>query len=915
VKHDAGDLRLLSDLLDQCADLAGPGREAWLSGLTGDAERLRPSLRRMLAREAAGDLQDFLESPPDFVAPGGEAPSSDFKADECVGPYRLLRPVGRGGMGEVWLATRSDGQLKRSVALKLPVLSVRRSVLAQRFERERDILGALIHPHIARLYDAGVAEDGQPYMALEYVEGTPITQAADERALDARARVGLLRQAMDAVQYAHANLVIHRDLKPGNVLATAGGQAKLLDFGIAKLVEDEAGASTDSELTRLSGRVLTLRYAAPELINGGAASTAVDIWALGVLLYELLTGLRPFGGEGSGSVEHDILTRDPTPPSQCRSGAIAKLSRSLAGDLDTIALMALKKDPAQRYATVGAFADDLDRWLRGEPVRAQRDSMGYRARRFVGRHKIAVSAAALAAMAVIGTASAAVVFGLQARDESARAVAARDFMVDIFRRADPDLSQGQEVSAKQLLDDSYRSVLETMQPQPLLQAELLRGIGTAFGSMDELPASDEAYARAAAGFQRVGDLREAAALTLDRAGLRLSERWDVPAAAKLLVQAGTMYPTHPGDEEFLARQAILYAYAADIEGDKRTLQEWYERARLHADRTFGDTSSRTVAAVRMLAAMEGQNGIAERGIHRLEVLLDRLKIRTASAPADLVSVMVDLGLVEKWAGRYADARHHYEEATALCQRALNPKGSQCTYAQFHRSGVLLMLGQGERAMDALPYLVLPAARVDTSWGTFYATQAYEILGANRRLGDSPEVAAIVRAAGETTDGQGELWRGMLLALQAQTRQLLRQDLPQQAQAVSDRALALISTRALSDSRFAVAAFVLQALVAHALGQHDVALKLLDRVHADRVRGLGAEHPLTQIISVQRARPLWATHRREEALALIDHALPILRRAMGADAPTFVQVQALREELASTQADTPQLARKVDLFFF
>lgn len=199
MKHGVAELRLLSQLLDRCMALPEAEREAWLQGLSGDAAALRPSLHRMLQHQAEDDLQGFLERPAVLDAAGPEAAASDFQAGDRVGPYRLLRPIGRGGMGEVWLATRADGQLRRSVALKLPVLSLRRSMLVQRFERERDILASLIHPHVARLYDAGVAEDGQPYMALEYVEGRPITEAADAQGLDARARVRLLRQVMDAV--------------------------------------------------------------------------------------------------------------------------------------------------------------------------------------------------------------------------------------------------------------------------------------------------------------------------------------------------------------------------------------------------------------------------------------------------------------------------------------------------------------------------------------------------------------------------------------------------------------------------------------------------------------------------------------------------------------------------------------------
>ncbi len=297
------DLSRLSTLLDEVIDLDAAEREVWLAGLQGDDARLLPTLRRMLSKQALKETADLLERGPAFTAPQAEAAAPEFKPGERVGPYRLERELGHGGMGEVWLAEREDGQLKRRVALKLPMLGARRSVLVQRFARERDILGSLAHPNIARLYDAGLAEDGQPYLALAYIEGQPITAYCDERKLDVRAGVELLQQVLRAVQYAHANLVIHRDLKPSNVLVTAQGQVMLLDFGIAKLLQEEEQEAPETELTRLGGRAMTLDYAAPEQISGAPISIATDIWALGVLLYELVAGERPFRRPTRGAQE------------------------------------------------------------------------------------------------------------------------------------------------------------------------------------------------------------------------------------------------------------------------------------------------------------------------------------------------------------------------------------------------------------------------------------------------------------------------------------------------------------------------------------------------------------------------------------------------------------------------------------
>ena len=910
MKHGADELRLLSRLLDEFNELPESTRETWLNGLTGEAARLRPALNQMIARQAGSELDDFLEHPPEVAA---DAPASEFSSDDRIGPYRLLHPIGRGGMGEVWLATLTDGRLKRRVALKLPMLHVRRGALAQRFERERDILGALVHPRIARLYDAGLADDGQPYMAIEYVEGTPITEAANERALDAQARVRLLRQVMDAVQYAHANLVIHRDLKPANILVKAGGEAMLLDFGIAKLVEDEAGANADSELTMQGGRALTPRYAAPELISHGAISTAVDIWGLGTLLYELLTGLRPFDGDSRSRIEQDILTRDPARPSQRRAGAIVRLSRGQASDLDTVVLMALKKHPAERYATVSAFADDLDRWLRGEPVRAQRDSRWYRTRRFVGRHKLAVAGTALASVTVIATAVVAVTLGLQAREETARAVAARDFLVNLFRRDDSEMSIGKELSAKEMLTQSYKAVLQSMEGQPALQSVLLREIGNAKWNTMDLQGADQAFAQAALRYRRLGDLREAAAINVDRAAVRLSAGNEVAVAVDLLTQAETLNPGPADDEAFMARHAVYRSFAAGLAGDASARQSWYARALPYTDRGLSDTSGRTVLAIRILAIVEVAMRSPRQAADRLAALLARLQTDGAAAPIDILSVMVELGAAERSSGRYSAALKQFDTALALCQTSLNAKGTQCVYNQLNRSRLLLMLGFNELALEALPFLVPPPGPLETFWDITRAAQAFEILAQNRQLGAHPGLVKQIVAAGTASASEGENWQAQMEALKVLARHQLGEGQLQRALEVTTRGESLISARGAEGDNFAVANHLLHAVSLHMLGDHPSALQLLDRVHAGAVKALGAEHPTTKLFSILRARPLWALQRQQEALALLDSALPVLREAMGAQAPTFAKIQTLREELANAKPGSFPDMKKFEFF--
>ena len=412
-------MKTLSELMDQALDLDEDKRSRWVADLsTGPHAALQPFLADMLARQADMETAFMVKA---IALPAASTPTTEAGAatnvlisGARVGPYLLEREVGHGGMGAVWLATRVDGAMTRQVALKLPTVHLT-AALAERFDRERDILAQLTHPNIARLYDAGVSETGRPYLALEYVEGKAITEHCDAINLPIPERLRRFLQVASAVQYAHANLVIHRDLKPSNILVSEDGQVHLLDFGIAKLLDGPKGQAADSELTMLAGRALTLDYASPEQVNGSAISTASDVYSIGVVLYLLLTGQKPYQlRRGSrAELEEAILTTDSALMSDAArrgDGATAtqrglskdRLARALAGDLDTIVAKAMKKDPLQRYTTVAAFAEDIQRHLDGLPVEAQPDSWQYRAGKFVARNRLGV-AASLAVVAALAT--------------------------------------------------------------------------------------------------------------------------------------------------------------------------------------------------------------------------------------------------------------------------------------------------------------------------------------------------------------------------------------------------------------------------------------------------------------------------------------------------------------------------------
>ncbi len=434
-------------------DAAADGGATTLPPLTDSA--------RMAAVAASISDAGAITKPPLNL----DIPPPPREPGQNVGPYRLIKEIGRGGMGVVWLAARADGQHERQVALKMPLVENLNWLLAARFARERNILASLEHPGIARLYDAGVDSETQPYIALEYVLGVPINDYVRDQQLKPEATVALFTKVINAVSHAHAQLVIHRDIKPTNILVDGKSEPHLLDFGIAKLLDDEDSMSADAtQLTRMSGRALTLDYASPEQVNGQTLGTASDVYALGVVLYELLTGNKPYAPKGPTrrDLELAIVEQEPAQPSDrlalTGSSEAGKTARRIRGDLDTVVLKALKKDPRQRYATAQAFADDLTRYLAFEPIAAKPDSEWYRVTKFVRRNRLAMSAAALFGVAIsIGVASTLHQATL-AKKEARRANTVRDFVESIFAPVGEGVVESKQPSLKALLEKSVANL-------------------------------------------------------------------------------------------------------------------------------------------------------------------------------------------------------------------------------------------------------------------------------------------------------------------------------------------------------------------------------------------------------------------------------------------------------------------------
>ena len=493
---------------------------------------VEPSRRtRYVAEAAAGDLEliravealieghvadpEFMEVPLARVA-GLEADSVEHSDGEQIGPFKVVRKLGAGGMGQVFLALQEGDGFSRHVALKLIRPGLDQTEILRRFELERRILAGLRHPNIAALIDGGATADGRPWFAMEFVEGQPIDQWCDERKLCVNARVALFRKVCDAVQHAHQNLILHRDLKPGNILVTDQGVPKLLDFGVARLVEPVAVGEAESAApeTRIDARMLTPEYAAPEQILGDPVSAATDVFGLGALLFELLTGRRPHESATGAphATERAVLEDEVARPSTTalkgdpqkrtelagkRGTSPQRLGHRLRGDLDTIVLRALSKEPERRYPSAAAFGDDLERFLKGMPVRARADTLSYRTGKFLRRRAVPVAAATVAFLALSGATLYSLDQSRRVAAERDKAIEVRSFLLEMFGASGADQS-GDSLTARALLDRQGASLNTLYANQPELQAEMMTVVAEGYDRLGLLSEADSLVTQALA---------------------------------------------------------------------------------------------------------------------------------------------------------------------------------------------------------------------------------------------------------------------------------------------------------------------------------------------------------------------------------------------------------------------------------
>ena len=715
----------IDELLSQAREHPAGDRSAFLA----EACRGEPALRREVEALLAFDQHPaFLDQPAFSVH------ADDPDLERRIGPYLILRLLGRGGMGAVYLAARQD-DYRRQVALKLVKRGMDSDEIVRRFENERQILADLDHPHVARLLDGGTTADGRPYFVMEYVDGEPIDRYCDRRKLSTRERLRLFRQVCSAVHLSHQNLVVHRDLKPGNILVTRdGGVPKLLDFGIAKLLEPELAART---LATMPGhRPMTLRYASPEQARGDLVTTASDTYSLGVLLYRLLTGHHPTDLEDLDShstqeilrriCEHEprkpstavrshkkihdgeetVVDLTPESVSRTRDGDPRKLRRRLAGDLDAIVLKALRKEPKARYGSVEQFSEDVRRHLDGLPVTARKGTFTYRAGKFVRRNRWGLAVLFL----ILGFSAATTALWQQARREREQAVQERQradqafrFLVDLFETSDPNQAQGKVLTAREILGRGKRELAEVLKEDPRLWTELVDALGKIYRKLGLYDEAREVMEESLRHLRQdvPGDDPEVAKRIANLAVLRY-DGGDYEAAERLFREAHEML-LRLGQEDaenvnYVNNLATILAHHGEL-AEAEELYRWGLAIREAAD---GPEHPRVATSLRSLGNVLYLGGDFEAA----EPLLRRaLEIRRqAYGPRDtrVAAVLDKLGSVLAALGGEEEAEALFNEALAIRRERLGEDHVDLARTRKNLAALLLARGDlaaGEELLD------------------------------------------------------------------------------------------------------------------------------------------------------------------------------------------------------------------------
>jgi serine/threonine-protein kinase len=728
-KYDPDRFRRIDALFDAALELAPDDRAAFLDGVCAGDVALRTEVESLL--DSVGTSESLIgEHVADFAAPliAGMPSAVDDPALEpgtLLGPWRIVREVGRGGMGSVYLAERADDAFELQVAVKVVKRGMDSAEVLRRFRDERRILASLDHPGIARMLDGGAASDGRPYLVMEYVEGEPIDRWCETRQLDIRQRVALFTSVCEAVHEAHRRLVVHRDIKPTNVLITATGTPKLLDFGIAKLLDGD-----DASATVTSARLLTPAYAAPEQIAGDQITTATDVYSLGVLLHELLTGERP---------------RPDTP----------RAPRPLSGDLEVIGARAMAADPERRYGSALQLAEDLDRWADGRPVLARADSIAYRTSRFVRRNRLAVSASAIAVVMLLGFAVAMAAAQRRTADALVRVQTERDtaeevasLLEGVFSAGDPTVARQERLDTFRvaaLLDRSTERVRDGLADQPAVQARLLRALGDAYRGMGLYAAADPLLRDAVAVHRTLEDSL-ALANALNSVGLLELERGRSAEAETWLAEAVAIQRRQlDADPAVIVRMLSNLAATRQNQNDIPGAIALYDEAeQLINSAAVPDTGQLTLILngrgqmAQRAGDFEGAAAVAERIL-----AIDRARLG-AEHPRVAIG-LVNVAFMKQRLGDLEGADSLQSEAVAMLSRTVGED-----HAMYFRALASLASVRAERGRpeEARPLFVQAIEAIRRSSGP--TSELGIILSQYANLlsdqGELPEAEAVVREA-------------------------------------------------------------------------------------------------------------------------------------------------------------------------
>jgi tetratricopeptide (TPR) repeat protein len=737
-RFDKARWEALSPLIDELLALDTPARAERIAELRRDGHPEAGNLADLLGQYADMEREGFLEDP--VVRPVYEPGLQG----QVVGNYTLDSLLGQGGMGTVWLAHRSDGRYDAKVAVKLLNPALLGPGGIERFRREGQALGRLTHPNIARLIDAGVTHTGQPYLVIEYVEGETITKYCDMRHLDVTARVRLFLDVLAAIEHAHAKFILHRDIKPSNILVTTDGQVKLVDFGIAKLLDDSTDATPLSDLTRLGAYAFTPEYAAPEQVQGSEVTTATDVYSLGALLYVLLTGQHPTVGAGRTPLERlrAIVDMEPVRPSE--------QSRVLRGDLDNIILKALKKSSAERYPNVEALAEDLRRHLNHEPVSARPDSLAYRAGKFVMRNRLAVGAASIVLVTIVAAAAVSIWQAIEAtkqRDRALSLVARNDAVIDFVNGMLTEVAPAEQPVRVADLIERSKSILIRENDIPEHRAAILSMLSAYYLSSGKPAQAQDMLARARALTEATTDVDLRALLLCESAyAASLLGR---PDDARVMIEQGL------GTQGVSTSSAVQClrnrAYIAQNTNDAQTALDYALRAQARLRQSpipKPDVEAEILADIAAAHYLAGRNGEAER--FYAQALGKMTEIGRGESPS-VFFLRNNWGAASNSAGDTRRALEQYDEALRIAvQRSIG--GEPPPYLLLNRASALSSLARYPEALEAYRVAIESATRAGNSvvrvGAIAYRAGTYLVMGdigrAEQELADiAPEVGKSV----------------------------------------------------------------------------------------------------------------------------------------------------------------------------